>query len=275
MIPMRRFSGRILAGLVIILLAIAACSGTGPVQKSPTGRTQLLFYTEAQLNASAQELFNDIKANSTLVKSGPRFDAVQSVGASLAEISGRADYRWEFILIDQDTEVNAWAMPGGKVAVYTGLLPMAKNEAGLAAVLGHEIAHALAQHSNERATHGAIQDILGSVVESSLGSSSKKNAWMTVFGVGSTLGFILPYSRTQESEADQMGLMMMARAGYDPNEAPALWDRMAASSRRGVPQFLSTHPDPAGRAAAMRQQMPEALREYNAARVKRPSTMLP
>lgn len=265
--PIRKF----LIGTAMIVFA-TACSGTGPVQRSQTGRTQLLIFSEAQMNATAQELFDEVKATSALVHSGPRFDAVQRVGASLAEISGRPDYRWEFILIDQDTEVNAWAMPGGKVAVYTGILPLVQNEAGLAAVVGHEISHALAQHSNERASQGAVQDVIGSALESRLGGSSKKNAWMTVFGVGSTVGILLPYSRAQESEADEMGLMMMARAGYDPSEAPALWDRMAASSRRGVPQFLSTHPDPAGRAAELRRLLPEAIREYDAARVKRPST---
>lgn len=270
---MLRPNGRNLAGIALAVLALGACSG--PVQRTDTGRTQLLFYSEAQMNASAQELFAEIKSSSALVTTGPRFDALQRVGRSLADISGRPDYAWEFILIAQDTVVNAWAMPGGKVAVYTGILPLVRNEAGLAAVIGHEISHALAQHSNERASYGAVQNVLGNVVESGLGDSRRKEAWMTVFGVGTTVGVLLPYSRTQESEADELGIMAMARAGYDPNEAPALWDRMAESARSGVPQFLSTHPDPAARAEALRRLLPVALPAYHAAPVKHPSTPLP
>lgn len=256
-------------------LLLAACTGLSPFQESETGRNQLLFYSEAQMNASAQELFDEIKATSRLESTGPRFEAVQRVGGFLAEISGRPEMRWEFILIAQDTVVNAWAMPGGKVAVYTGILPIARSEGGLAAILGHEISHALAQHSNERATHGALQNALGNALEYRLGDSGRKNAWMTVFGVGTTVGILLPYSRAQESEADQMGIRMMARAGFDPSEAPALWDRMAASERSGTPVFLSTHPDPAARAEALRRLLPEALGFYRSAVRKHPSTPLP
>jgi metalloendopeptidase OMA1, mitochondrial len=255
------------------LLLVASC--TGPITQSPTGRNQLMIFSEAEINAAAETEYAQVKASSRLITSGPRYAAVQRVGRAVADHAARPEYQWEFILIDQDTVVNAWCMPGGKVAVYTGLLPVARDEGGLAAVTAHEIGHVMAQHSNERASYGAVQDILGDQVARSTAGSKYSQAWMAVFGVGSTLGFILPYSRTQESEADEIGIMMMARAGYDPHAAAELWDRMAASGRSGVPLFLSTHPDPAARAAALRKLLPAAMSEYEVAPTRRAATQLP
>lgn len=258
---------------IIAALLVASCAG--PITQSPTGRNQLMVFSESEINAAAEDAFTDVKTTSRLITSGRRYDAVQRVGRAIAGVAGRPNYQWEFILIDQDTEVNAWCMPGGKVAVYTGLLPIACDEGGLAVAVAHEVGHAMAQHSNERASYGAIQEIIGSGIARYTAGSKNSQAWMTVFGVGSTLGFILPYSRTQESEADEIGILLMARAGYDPHAAPELWDRMATSSGSGVPLFLSTHPDPAGRAATLRKLLPAAMREYEAAPVKRAATPIP
>lgn len=269
----RQFNlSKIIIGMACAI-TLGACAS--PVTQSPTGRNQLMLFSEAQINAAAMDAYTAVKASSTLITSGPRYDAVARVGRAVAGITGRDDYKWEFILINQDTVVNAWCMPGGKVAVYTGLLPVARDEGGLAAVIGHEIGHAIAQHSNERASYGEIQNVLGSVLESRLGSAQSRGIWMTIFGVGSTVGFELPFSRKQESEADEIGITLMARAGYHPSAAAEIWDRMAESNRGGMPKFLSTHPDPAARAAALRTLLPAAMLEYEAAPVKRRAAPLP
>lgn len=261
---------RILSSLAIIL--VLGCSG--PVTKSPTGRTQVVLFPDQYINSVAVDAFEEVKKTERLVTSGPRYEVLQRVGRDLAAVSGR-NLAWEFILIDQDTNVNAWAMPGGKVAVYTGMYPVAETDAGLAAVVAHEIGHALARHSNERASHGALVDLLGSQVEKRVAGSTNFNAWMTVFGATTALGILLPYSRTQESEADEIGIMMMARAGYDPAEASKLWDRMAGISGSRPPQFLSTHPDPAARAAELRRLLPAAQAEYQKVPVKHLPVPLP
>lgn len=254
---------------VLLLTLVVACS---PISKSPTGRTQLTLYPDAQIEAAAVDAFEETKRTERLITSGPHYDILQKVGRDVAAVSGR-DFKWEFILINEDTNVNAWCMPGGKVAVYTGMYPVAVNTGGLAAVLSHEIGHAIARHSNERASQGTLADLLASQVSARVGGSNH-DLWMAIFGAGTTLGILLPYSRTQESEADEIGIMMMARAGYDPAEAPALWDRMAAKGGSG-PQFLSTHPNPGARATALRALLPAAQQEYDRASVRQISVPLP
>ena len=171
---------------------------------------------------------------------------------------------WEFILIEDDKTVNAWCMPGGKVAVYTGILSYTKDDDGLAAVIGHEVAHALAQHGNERRSQGLLVQLGGLTLSKAMESKPKttQTLWLQAFGLGASLGLILPYSRTHEYEADHIGLILMARAGYHPQEAIAFWERMSQSGGRKPPEFLSTHPADRNRIDALKTHLKEAMRYY-------------
>ena len=174
------------------------------------------------------------------------------------------DYEWEFNLVQND-QVNAWAMPGGKVVVYTGILPITKDETGLAVVLGHEIAHAIAEHGNERMSQQMLQQIgaVGLMVAMKDEPAQTQAIWMSVYGMGTEVGVMLPYSRTHESEADHMGLIFMAMAGYDPHEAPNFWQRMSTSKNGGSPpEILSTHPSDETRINNLNSWIPEAMKYY-------------
>jgi predicted Zn-dependent protease len=173
-------------------------------------------------------------------------------------------YNWEFNLVE-DSLVNAWCMPGGKVVVYSGILPIAQDEKGLAVVMGHEIAHAIAEHGNERMSQQLLQQVgaVGLMVAMKDKPVQTQALWMGIYGVGTTVGVMLPYSRTHESEADHMGLIFMAMAGYDPNAAPGFWERMSATRINGEPpEFLSTHPSDETRIKDLKSWIPEAMTYY-------------
>jgi len=173
-------------------------------------------------------------------------------------------YKWEFNLVDDDA-VNAWCMPGGKVVVYTGILPLAKGEEGLAVVMGHEISHAIAKHGDERLSQGLVTQMGGIALSTALSqqATATHDLFMTAFGVGSQVGILLPYSRVQESEADRLGLIFMAMAGYDPREAVDFWKRMANVTKgASVPEFLSSHPADTKRVDNIEKLLPEAMRYY-------------
>jgi predicted Zn-dependent protease len=172
------------------------------------------------------------------------------------------DFKWEFNLIN-NKEVNAWCMPGGKVVVYTGLLPISMNAEGLAVVMGHEIAHAVAKHGSERMSQQLLLELGGMTLSAALEKKPEatKNIFLTAFGVGSTLG-TLAYSREHEYEADKLGLFFMAMAGYDPNNAIAFWERMSQNGGIAPPEFLSTHPNDANRIAEMKKNLAEAMQYY-------------
>jgi len=257
--------------LVFFLLSFFGCS-TVPL----TGRKQLSLVDDNTMQQQAslayKELLNDPKTK--VIKGTSNTVMVQNVGTKIAKAverylqengyANQYQFNWEFNLID-DKQVNAWCMPGGKVAVYTGILPVTKNEAGLATVLGHEIAHAIARHSSERAS----QMLAAQGVGVGVGLATQKKSQMLqvavnqLYGVGSQVA-ILSYSRKQESEADRMGLTFMAMAGYNPNEAVTFWQRMAASSSstQKPPEFLSTHPSDERRIADIKNLIPEAMRHY-------------
>ena len=174
------------------------------------------------------------------------------------------NYNWEFNLVESP-DVNAWCMPGGKVVVYTGILPIAQDEAGLAVVMGHEIAHALAEHGNERMSQGLIAQMGGMALAKALEEKPERTQqlWMTAFGMGAQLGVILPYSRLHESEADHLGLIFMAMAGYDPNEAVGFWERMAQmKGGKAPPEFISTHPSDETRIRNIKALIPKAMQYY-------------
>jgi predicted Zn-dependent protease len=225
------------------------------------------------LSMSAQEYGTFLKGNkvsadaasAAMVKRvGGRIQhAVEKYMADNNMSSRLQGYQWEFNLVESN-EVNAWCMPGGKVVVYTGILPLTKDENGLAVVLGHEIAHAIAEHGNERMSQELIAQLGGAALDQALKDKPEQTRalWSTAFGVGVQFGALLPYSRTHESEADHMGLIFMAMAGYDPNIAVPFWQRMAAMGGQKPPEFLSTHPSDQTRINQIKDELPEALRYY-------------
>jgi predicted Zn-dependent protease len=250
-------------------LMVFACS-TVPI----TGRKQLSLIPASQmLSMSYSEYDGFLKSNKLstnqeqirLVKKvGGRIQkAVETYFAEKGLSDQLKDYKWEFNLVESK-EVNAWCMPGGKVVVYTGILPITQNEVGLAVVLGHEISHAVAQHGAERMSQQLLAQLGGAALSVALQNKPEqtKQLWMSVYGVGSQVGVLLPYSRTHESEADHLGLIFMAMAGYDPHEAVTFWERMAASGGKKPPEFLSTHPADETRIADIKKEIPEAMQYY-------------
>jgi predicted Zn-dependent protease len=179
-------------------------------------------------------------------------------------MSHRLDgYKWEFHLVE-DTSINAFAMPGGKTVVFTGILPLTRDETGLAVVMGHEIAHAVANHGNERMSQLLIVQLGGMALSEALTKQTEltRQLSMAAFGIGSQVGILLPYSRLQESEADRLGLIFMALAGYDPREAIPFWQRMSQQNKASIPEFLSTHPSNDARIANIEKLLPEAMSFY-------------
>jgi len=242
-----------------------------------TGRKQLTLIPGSQMREMSftnySTVLNESKISTNeewtaMVKnSGERISkAVEQYLTEKGLADELKDYKWEFTLLD-DPAVNAWAMPGGKVAFYTGIMPICQDELGVAVVMGHEVAHAIAKHGNERMTQGLATQLGGAALSVALQDKPAltQNIFMQSYGIGSQLG-ILKYSRTHESEADRLGLTFMAIAGYDPREAPKFWERMAANSSGGnaPPEFLSTHPSHDTRIADLNKWMAEALPYYQA-----------
>ena len=213
---------------------------------------------------SYQQILQDNARN--LVRSGPVKDAVEEIGVRIARAASDSDpgFDWAFNVIESE-QANAFALPGGYTAVYTGLIPIAENENGLAVVMGHEVAHALAHHGAERMAQQNMQRIVGAGVSMGAGGMDigAQRAVMGVFGGISQYGFALPFSRKHESEADYIGLILMSRACYDPREAPKLWERMGAQAGATPPEFQSTHPSPQTRVNDFKKWMPMAVEIYN------------
>lgn len=256
--------------LLLLSLFVLACS-TVPI----TGRKQISIIPASQMNAMSFTNYADFLTTHKVIKSGKNAEMVRRAGhriqkaveAYFAEkkMSNQLKgYEWEFNLVD-DPAVNAWCMPGGKVVVYTGILPIAKTEAGLAVVMGHEIAHAVAGHGNERMSQGMLVQFGGMALEKALESKPEetRQLYMSAFGMGAQLGVMLPYSRLHESEADHLGLIFMAMAGYDPHTAVDFWKRMASmKSGAAPPEFLSTHPSDQTRIRQIEKLLPRALKYY-------------
>jgi predicted Zn-dependent protease len=254
----------------LFILLFAACS-TVPV----TGRSRLsLIPGSSTLSMSAQQYDTFLKENklsqdqqqtATVKRVGARIQgAVERYFTSGGQQDYLKNYKWEFNLVE-DKQVNAWCMPGGKVVVYTGILPVARDDAGLAVVMGHEIAHAIAEHGNERMSQGLVAQYGGELLSTMLATKpdATKQLWMSAYGVGTQYGALMPYGRMQESEADHLGLVFMTMAGYDPNVAVAFWERMAAGKGgKASPEFLSTHPSDATRIANIKRLIPEVVAKY-------------
>jgi len=196
-------------------------------------------------------------------------DLVRRVGTRIAAATGRSNYQWEFKVIEEK-QANAFCLPGGKVAVYTGILPITRDEAGLAAVVGHEVSHAIARHGAERVSQNLLVEmgLTGTMAALSKGDPNTVKNIGALLGAGASVGLLLPWGRAQESEADHLGLIYMAKAGYDPHAARDLWVRMAEASKGSgrPPEFLSTHPSEATRIKQIEAWLPEAMQYYRPTR---------
>ncbi|MGI9515903.1 MAG: M48 family metallopeptidase [Pirellulaceae bacterium] len=224
---------------------------------------------ESQETALGLQAYNEIVSAETASQNMPLVQLVDRVGRRIADVSDRQDFNWEFRLIESPTQ-NAFCLPGGKVAIYEGILPVCENEAGLAVVMSHEVAHALARHGGERMSQSmfsdSAQNVLSRVAQNHVPDKSEQ--LLHAYGVASEYGVILPYSRKQESEADHIGVMLMAQAGYDPNEAPRFWQRFGSVGGEKPPEFMSTHPSDHRRAADLMALMGEAEQHYAGAEQK-------
>jgi predicted Zn-dependent protease len=259
-----------LLGIGALALTVSACT-TNPI----TGRSSLQLANNSEiLTMSAQE-YRTTLGKSKVITGTADAKKVVSVGSRIKSAAERyyqsigrsadlANYKWEFNLI-QSSELNAWCMPGGKVAVYTGILPITKNDNGLAVVLGHEVSHALAGHGNERISQAMVAQYGGAILGGSISNAQWANVFQQVYPIGSQVA-LLKYGRGQESEADEMGLYLMGMAGYDPREAIPFWSRMEAASKGArQPEFLSTHPNPETRISDINKDLPKALEYYKGA----------
>jgi predicted Zn-dependent protease len=231
-----------------------------------TNRDRLDLLPKSTVDEMGRSAFADIQTNGRMIEDGPQVQRVKRVAERVIEAAkrrypgaGLEDYNWEVVLIDDDS-ANAFALPGGHIGVHTGLLPVAQDDNGLAIVLGHEVAHVLAGHSGERLSQHLLivgGTVIGVVALGDEDDTTQQVA-MAALGVGTQLGIVLPYSRLHESEADELGLFIAAQAGYDPDAAIGLWQRMAQASDAGSMEFLSTHPDPQRRIEHLRSLLPEA-----------------
>lgn len=235
-----------------------------------TGKKTLNFFGNKQLFAMSLQQYQSFLGENEVVINTKEADLVKDIGADIARAAqiyfnykGQPhllnDYNWEYNLVNND-QVNAWCMPGGKIVFYTGIIPIADNPDGIAAIMGHEVAHALADHGAQRMSLGIVQQAGGIITAEATKNQDarKRQQIMMAYGVGTTLGGMLPFSRKHESEADKIGLELMTIAGYNPEEAPELWKRMKAQSKGGTPEFLSTHPSEERRIANLKSWIPVA-----------------
>ncbi|HFD86537.1 MAG TPA: M48 family peptidase [Gammaproteobacteria bacterium] len=228
-----------------------------------TGRSQLVDIDRQEEMQLGLQSWAEIESQSRLIESGHNLEVIRNVGARIARAAANEDpgFDWEFNLIDSD-QMNAFCLPGGKVAFYTGILPIAQNADGVAAIMGHEIAHAIARHGAERMAYQKLVQFGSMAASVALGDMDfgTRRAVMGAMGAGSQFGILLPFSRKHESEADYIGLMYLARACFDPREAPKLWERMQQAGSGSSSEFSSTHPSPETRIENFRKWMPEALK---------------
>jgi predicted Zn-dependent protease len=229
-----------------------------------TGRSQLSLISEPDEKKLGVEAYQDV-LNKTPRSGRAEWQAqLRRVGQRIAAVAERPDYQWEFNVL-QGQEVNAFALPGGKVAFWEGIMPITQDDNGVAVVMGHEIAHALARHGAERMSQAMGAQALGQVLTAGVGALNPAFAqdFAKLYGLGATVGVILPWGRAQESEADHIGLILMAKAGFDPAAAVSFWERMSKLQKGGKPpEFLSTHPSDETRIAQIKKWLPEAMSYY-------------
>jgi predicted Zn-dependent protease len=259
-----------------MVMSVALASLVGCETNPYTGRSQLLMSSVSQEMQMGAQAYSQVKNDPKMHQSqDPReIEPVRRVAARIIEAAKRSKYaemanqfQWEVTVIKDDKTMNAFALPGGKIAVYTGIFPVAKTEAGLAAVLGHEVTHALARHGAERMSQGQLTNVtlqvLGTAAGTAGGNAMLGQAAMAALGAGVQVGVLLPFSRKHESEADYIGILLAADAGYDPRESVHLWERMEqVSGGKGPSEFLSTHPGHETRIEQLKKWMPEAMAIY-------------
>ena len=257
------------AAWVILLLLLVTCT-----TNKLTGRSQYLAYTEEQMVQLGEKAYLEMTVQDkkvTIVTDRRLVEPLLRVGKAIAAAANRPDYKWEFKLIDAPKTRNAWALPGGKIAFYTGIYPMLHDEAGMAIVMGHEVMHAILQHSNERLGTQRLVALGGIAAAVGVGFSGMKSGEKAVvigaLGAGTGLG-MLAFSRSHETEADEYGLYLAAKAGYDPRAGIAVWERMGAAGGGAPPEILSTHPGSENRIENMKRWMPLALDHYEKSRKK-------
>lgn len=249
-----------IAALVILFQFVSSEKFT-----NEAGRTAHLGLSAQQEETLGLQSYQQVLSESETVRSGPEFEMVREVAARLAKATGK-NFDWQVSVV-RSPQVNAFCLPGGKIVVYTGILPIAQNPAGLATVMGHEMAHATLRHGSERMFKQKATQTLMTGVQFSLGDMDyeQRRMVMGAIGAGAQYGILLPFGRDHESEADKVGLGYMARAGYDPNEAVAFWQRMSETGGQQPPEFMSTHPSHGTRVARLKELLPGAIEEYRRA----------
>ncbi len=247
-----------------IFLIASLCVSIGCVTTPETGRKAFILTSEDQEMALGEQAFREVLHKERISSNRTMNDIVLRVGQAIAAAARKPEYNWEFKVIESK-EKNAFCLPGGKVAFYSGIFSVCENEAGLAAVMGHEVAHATARHGGQRITLALGTQVGLAGLNAILGGEQgdgRRNLVLAALGVGTTIGVVLPFSRANESEADEIGLIYMARSGYDPREAPRFWERFAKYSG-GVPTFLSTHPSSESRQRAMLEMLARVAPIYD------------
>ena len=257
----------LLKPLIALLIFVLSGSLVISCYKAPvTGRSQFIILSQSEENQLGVAAFQQMLKEEEISNNQRYNKAVRRVGTRIANVSDTPAYNWDFKVLDDDEQINAFALPGGKVGVYTGILPVAQTDAGLATVMAHEVAHVAARHGGERVSADVLAQIGAAGLSAALGGSDPwvSTAIMQAYGVGVTVGGMLPFSRSQEAEADRIGLIYMAKAGYDPREAIAFWQRMdaAVKDKPQPPEFLSTHPGYGTRISNLQRWLPEALPYY-------------
>jgi predicted Zn-dependent protease len=256
--------------IFLVCLGVLSSCNSVPI----TGRRQLSLFPASEIQASSFQQYKQVIDESQLSRDIEKTKLIKTVGSRIqlaVEEYLKANngasiiegFQWEFNLIESD-QVNAWCMPGGKVAFYTGILPICKDEAGIAVVMGHEVAHAIAGHGGERMSQQVLAQAgqVGLSLATMNENPEMQSIYMTAFGLGTQFGALLPFSRKHESEADEMGLIFMAMAGYDPQQAPLFWQRMSNLGGQKPPEFTSTHPSDQRRISDLNKHMSKALKYY-------------
>jgi len=249
------------SGFFVLLVGLSSCQTV-----EYTGRSQVNLISESQEKQLGTEAYEEILKKTPISKRSDWQAQLQRVGQRIAAAADKPDYQWEFKVL-QGKEVNAFCLPGGKVAFWEGIMSVAQDDTGVAVIMGHEVAHALARHGAERMSQSMSAQLIGQILTAGVGMANPALAedFAQFYGLGASVGVILPWGRAQESEADHIGLILMAKAGYDPSAAVGFWERMSKVQQGGKsPEFLSTHPSDETRINQIKQWLPEAQKYYKA-----------
>ncbi len=261
--PLLRKKEALTAAGLFLLIQIATSCATTPY----TDRTRFMLTTEAQENEMGEKSYREFMAKAVPSRNLAYARMVERAGKRLAAVAGKPEYKWEFSVVESN-EVNAFCLPGGKIVFYTGIMPMFENEAELAVVMGHEIAHAVLRHGGERMSQAMAANVVGAILGALTEKDGKRELYMAAFGGITTVGLILPYSRKHEYEADETGTLFTAKAGYAPEASVSFWQKMMKQGGARPPEFLSTHPADKKRVEYLQKLMPRMKQVYSASAEK-------